>query len=242
MSHNVICPNCGTVNSPRSRQCSNCQSPIEPKHHRFNAKDPRFWLILFVVLFVSYILGSYALDLYKENKGRQEPVAQVVPIDKLTDWHTQRLPFGVSVMLPVHLTEVQSSVSSDLAPLIDKNSSFTYIKKNLSIALTEIIYKPQVDSLSIEGALDGSMAELQSMTGTKISVNDRNIYEKDNMLFGMQVCNYADKTGDQYQRKEMIVINGSTLYNFIVCFDLKDERLQDVANKIFYSFHVHGVK
>lgn len=242
MAHNVICPNCGTVNSPRSKKCSNCQSLLESRHHRFNTKDPRFWLILFVCLFLSYLLGSYAYDLYKDNKGKQEPVAQVVPVDNLTDWHIQKFPFGVSVQLPVHLTEIQSQISPDLASLIDKSSTFTYIKKNLSISLTEIIYKSQVDSLSMEGALDGSVAELESMTGTKVQTEDRNIYEKDNMLYGMQISDYADRTGEQYQRKETIVIKGNTLYNFIVCFDQNDQRLEDIANKIFYSFKVDGLK
>lgn len=242
MSKNVICPNCGTVNSSDSKQCQSCQAPIESKHHRFNSKDPRFWLILFVALFISYLVGSYAVSLFKENEGVKDPVAQVVPVDQLTDWHTQVFPLGVSIELPVHLTEAKSTIDPELKSIIEKSSNFNYIKKNLSVALIEMVYSPQVDSLSMDGALDGSLNELKSMVGRDIVLDDRNIYEKENMLYGTQTCSYADKAGDHYQRKEMIVIRDHTLWNLIVCFDQKDKRLQDIANKIFYSFKIDSVK
>lgn len=241
MPNNVICPNCGTVNSSDSKKCQSCQAPIESKHHRFNSKDPRFWLILFVALFMSYLIGSYAYSLFKDNEGAKDPIAQVVPVDQLTDWHVQRFPMGVSLELPVHLTEANPVVDPELKSIIQKSSRFTYIKKNLSVALVEIEYNSQVDSLSMEGALDGSLNELKAMTGTNVEMSDRDIYEKDDMLYGVQTCNYGDKTGEHYQRKEMIVIKDHSLWNLIVCYDKKDKRLQDIANKIFYSFKINAV-
>lgn len=242
MPKNVICPNCGTVNSSDSKTCQSCQAPIESKHHRFNSKDPRFWLILFVALFMTYLIGSYAFSLFEENEGVKDPVAQVVPVDQLTDWHIQVFPMGVSIELPVHLTEAKPAIDPELKSIIENSFHFTYIKRNLSISLVEIEYKPQVDSLSMEGALDGSFNELKAMTGTNVEMSDRDIYEKDDRLYGVQTCNYGDKTGEYYQRKEMIVIRDHTLWNLIICYDQKDKRLQNIANKVFYSFKIDSLK
>lgn len=242
MPKNVICPNCGTVNSSDSKTCQSCQAPIESKHHRFNSKDPRFWLILFVALFMTYLIGSYAFSLFEENEGVKDPVAQVVPVDQLTDWHIQVFPMGVSIELPVHLTEAKPAIDPELKSIIENSFHFTYIKRNLSISLVEIKYKPQVDSLSMEGALDGSFNELKAMTGTNVEMSDRDIYEKDDRLYGVQTCNYGDKTGEYYQRKEMIVIRDHTLWNLIICYDQKDKRLQNIANKVFYSFKIDSLK
>lgn len=242
MPKHVICPNCGTVNSSDSKTCQSCQAPIESKHHRFNSKDPRFWLILFVALFITYLIGSYAYTLFKEHEGTKPPIAEVVPVDQLTDWHVQAFPLGVSLELPLHLTEAKSTFDPDLKSLIKRSSHFSYIKKNLSIALIEIEYNSQVDSLSIDGALEGSLNELKSMIGANLIMRDRNVYEKDNLLYGTQTCDYSDKTGDLYQRKEMIVIRDHTLWNLIICYDKRDERLQNIANKIFYSFKIDRLK
>lgn len=242
MPNNVICPNCGTVNSSDSKQCQSCQAPIESKHHRFNSKDPRFWLILFVALFVSYLVGSYAISLFKEHEGVKDPIAQVVAVNQLTDWHTQQFPSGISIELPLHLKEDNLTLDPSLNDFIEKKVAYSYMKKNLAITLAGITYKPQVGTLSMEGALQGATGEIQAMTGTPVHVENKDIFEKDGLTYGMQTANYTDKANEEYQIKQTFVINGLTIWTFVVSYDSNDKRMKDIANKIYNSFKIKGVQ
>ncbi|MGL5318522.1 MAG: hypothetical protein ACRC9Q_07515 [Bacteroidales bacterium] len=241
MSENVICTNCGTVNSSGSKKCQNCKATIHSKNNKFNKRDPRFWLILFVAIFISYLIGSYVWTLFQEHAGEKDPIAQVVPVEHLKDWHVQQFPSGISLQLPVQMKEAKTALDPELKRMIQKDALFTYVKKNLAISLLEVTYKPEVDSLSIEGALDGSRNELSAMVGT-VETQSREIYEKDGILYGSQFCSYKDNRGATFKRKELVSCKDKSMTNFIVCYDAKDKALEDIANKIFYSFKLDTSK
>ncbi len=157
------------------------------------------------------------------------------------DWKRESYgQFGLSVETPVRLFKGDLPIPDNLRVYIDEMEYFSYGDNNspLAIAINTILYKPEIGSISLEGAANGSVAEMKMQPGVTDFTYSQDPFSVNDLPGFIQRGTYK-KDGVQVEFINSAFINGMTMYQVMVAYEAGDDKGKSAAQRVIASIEIN---
>lgn len=156
------------------------------------------------------------------------------------DWKREPFgQFGLSVETPVRLFKNDLAIPDNVRMYIDKMEYYSYEDKNnqFGIGINSLRYKPEIGSISLEGAASGSIAEMKMQPGVTNFNYSQDPFSVSELPGFIQRGTY-NKEGVNIEFINSAFINGLIMYQVIVEYEAGDEKGKSIAQRVIASIEI----
>lgn len=202
-------------------------------------KSFKYWIAFAITLTISTIIGQLfgdkLFELIKFGKTSKSLLEQT--------WLSEKYgQDGLIVETPFKLNATQLPFPDNVKALIDNCSSYTTkTSKSFMIMINCIRYKPEVGTLNLQGAANGSVSEMKMQSGvTDFDYTEDYIFKGDIPGFIQNGTYIQDKV-------EIAFINtgyvrGIVMYQIFVGYKSDDEVAKQIAERVIASIKIENNK
>lgn len=189
-------------------------------------------LLFAIFLFVGQFGGEYIKRILNYEKTSQEVLEQ--------EWTRQSYgQFGLSIETPVIMTKTDLAIPDHVKQMIDIMDVYDYAsEEGLKVIITSIQYNQSIGSLSLQGAANGSIAEMQKQPG----VSDFDYSEK--QVFKGDIPGYEQNGTYKVEGIKVEFINtgfttGLIYWQVMVAYQAIDEVGRIAAKRVIESIEIN---
>ncbi len=210
------------------------ESSVKVKATNPNAKwygiGAAFMFVIF--LLIGQFGGEYITQIFNYEKTSQEVLEQ--------EWIRQSYgEFGLSLETPVIMTERDLPIPDHVRQMIDVMDVYKYAsEEGFQVIITSIQYNQSVGSMSLQGAANGSVAEMQKQPG----LSDFDYSEK--QVFKGDIPGYEQTGTYKIEGIKVEFINtgfttGLIYWQVMVVFQAIDEVGRIAAKRVIESIEIN---
>lgn len=202
-------------------------------------KSLKYWVGFAIALTISTIIGQFfgdkLIELIKFGKTPKSILEQ--------KWVSEKYgQDGLIVETPFNLNSTQLPFPDNVKVLIvDCSSYITETSKGFMIMINSIRYKPEVGVLNLQGAANGSVAELKMQPGVSdFHYSEDYMYKDDIPGFSQKGTFIKDKV--QMEFVNTCFANGLVFYQIMVGYKSDDSVAKQAAERVMKSIKIEKNK
>lgn len=203
-----------------------------PVKVRTRPKSLKYWIAFTIVFAVFYAVGQFGgeaiVRIIKTYRAAREMATQ--------EWTRQSYSqFGLSVETPFKMEKTELPVPDNLKQAIDIMDTYSYsMSQGFGVMINNVRYKPEIGSVNLEGAANGSIAEMKMQPGVSGFTYTEDPFSKNDMPGFIQKGSY-NKDGDLVEFINTGFANGLVLYQVMVAYNPDNNDMKAMALRIIES-------
>jgi hypothetical protein len=211
-------------------------SPVKVKTR---PKGLKYWVGFAVAFAIFYAIGQFGgesiVRFIKSQQASREIISQ--------DWQKERYgDFGLVVETPFKLEKTELPVPDNLKHMIDIMDTYSASKsQGFGVMINSVRYKPEIGSVNLEGAANGSIAEMKMQPGVSAFTYSEDLFSKNDIPGFIQKGSYS-KEGNIIEFINTGFANGLILYQVMVAYNPDDKDMKAMALRVIESIEIDNLK
>lgn len=154
---------------------------------------------------------------------------------KADDWKRENYgTFGLSIETPVRLVKSDLPLPDNIRQFIDIMDVYKYGGNNFAIMINSARYKPEIGSLDLLGAANGSVSEMKAQQGVSDFNYSQDPFSISDLPGIIQRGTYMHN-GEAVEFINAIFLNGLVYYQILIAYQPDDQKRKSAAEKIIAS-------
>ncbi len=217
-----------------------CISEADMKANMAKEKPKRKSLVYWIVFFVSFtvftVAGTFGGEAFMKFLRSEKTSKEI--LDK--EWSRQTYGhIGLTLETPFQLTKTDLKLPDNIKALVEQMETYIYdSEKGVKVFVNSATYKPVIGEGNLQGAADGSVAEVKSQKGVT------------NFVYTQEWTNYGDIPGfiqrgsfDQDGIKINFInvgfVQGLNMWQVMAGYQANDEVGRIAAERIIASVEIN---
>lgn len=198
-------------------------------------KGLKFWIGFSVTFTIMYAIGHFGgeaiVKFFKSEKTSKEVLDQ--------KWIRETYgEYGLTVETPVKLTKGNLPIPDNIKQFIEKMDVYNYMSvKGFKLMINSIKYKPEVGTLDLQGAANGSVNEIKMQQGvTDFDYTEDYIYKED--IPGFIQNGKFKHSGVDVEFINTGFAKGLNVWQVLVIFQTDDEVGRIASKRVIESIEI----
>jgi hypothetical protein len=202
-------------------------------------KSLKYWIGFTVAFAIFYALGQFGgeaiVKFFKSQKTSKEILNQEWVKESYGD-------FGLTVETPFKLEKSDLSIPDNLRQLIEKMDVYTHSAgSGFSVMINSVRYKPEVGSVSLQGAANGSVSEMKMQPGVTAFNYTEDPFLKNDIPGFLQKGTFK-KDGVDVEFINTGFAEGMIFYQVLVAWQADDKNGKVAAQRVIESIEIDNGK
>jgi hypothetical protein len=212
------------------------ETPVVIKSNRKGWKYLAAFAIAFAIFYaIGELAGEAIVDFFRSSGTSKEILNK--------EWTRETYgEYGLTVETPEKLTRSELPIPDRVKQVLDKMDTYSYSRtEGFAIMINCVRYKPEIGAVNLQGAANGSIAEMKTQSGVTNFTYTEDPFTKNDLPGFIQKGSYnKDGTGVEFINTGFA--NGLVLFQVMVAYQPEDKNGKLAAERVIESIEIDNGK